>query len=474
MKRIAPIRLQYDPKTLWFDPGELDIRKGDAVIVNTARGQEFGTAAVDVMEVEDERVDSLKTPLKPVERIATEDDFAQREEMRRLSAEALPIFRELAAETNEDMRPVMVEYLFDGSKAIFLFESEERADFRELVRRLTSRLHVRVDMRQIGVRDEARIIGGLGHCGQELCCRRLGGEFNPVSIRMAKAQDLSLNPASISGVCGRLMCCLRYEYDTYKDFKSRAPKMNAAIHTPEGDFKVCELDTPHETVVLRVDRNKKVRIPLAAFDKPEEGAESQRPKSVGEAYYEYANADSLAAGLAASLGTTERFTAEDKLAEKGMVRHNPTRQRSEQQEEDRRPGRSRRRARGQRQAQDGARDAGRGGEDAQAPSGQRGRRQQPRAASEQGQAQENPRRRRRRGSKPGEQKAAQGAHSQASGASERARHARPGASDRKAQGAGPAQGTKPPSHADDAATPGTHRRTRRRSHKTGGTGNESQ
>lgn len=325
MKRIAPIRLEYDPKTLWFDPGELDIRKDDAVVVSTARGDEFGVSAADVMEVEDERVSQLKSQLRPVLRLATEDDFAQRDEMRRKSAEALPVFRELAAETNETMRPVMVEYLFDGSKAVFLFESEERADFRSLVRKLNSRLHVRVDMRQIGVRDEARIIGGFGHCGQELCCRRLGGEFCPVSIRMAKAQDLSLNPAQISGICGRLMCCLRYEYDTYKDFKARAPKQNATIHTPEGDFKVCELDTPHEEVVLRVDKNKKVRIPLSAFDAPEEGAESKRPRSIGEEYYRYANAGDIAAHLGASIGTTERFTGNDKLAERGMVRHNPTR-----------------------------------------------------------------------------------------------------------------------------------------------------
>ena len=140
----------------------------------------------------------------------------------------------MASEANGDMHPVSVEYLFEGDKAIFYFEAEERVDFRELVRKLAAHFRVRIDMRQIGVRDEARMVGGLGHCGQELCCKRLGGEFCPVSIRMAKEQDLSLNPQKISGVCGRLMCCLRYEFDAYKDFKSRAPKQNATVETPDG------------------------------------------------------------------------------------------------------------------------------------------------------------------------------------------------------------------------------------------------
>ena len=185
------------------------MRAGDGVVVSTARGTEFGRAANDAFEAEASQVKKLKTPLKPVCRIATEEDEAQAADMERKSAEALPVFKEMAAEANGDMRPVSVEYLFDGDKAIFSFEAEERVDFRDLVRKLASRFRVRVDMRQIGVRDEARMVGGLGHCGQELCCKRMGGEFCPVSIRMAKEQDLSLNPQKISGVCGRLMCCLR-------------------------------------------------------------------------------------------------------------------------------------------------------------------------------------------------------------------------------------------------------------------------
>lgn len=285
MVRIAPVNLQYNPKTLWFDAGGLEVRAGDGVVVTTARGTEFGRAADDVFEADEAQVKRLKSALKPVVRIATEADEAQVAEMERKSAEALPLFKELAAQTSDEMRPVSVEYLFDGDRAVFYFESENRVDFRELVRTLSSRLHVRVDMRQIGVRDEARIVGGLGHCGQELCCKRLGGEFCPVSIRMAKEQDLSLNPQKISGVCGRLMCCLRYEFDAYKDFKSRAPKKNAQVDTPAGPAKVVDLDVPREVVSLKVEGEKPVKVPLSAFDAPEEGT---RPKAVGEQAWEEA------------------------------------------------------------------------------------------------------------------------------------------------------------------------------------------
>ncbi|MFQ7065081.1 MAG: stage 0 sporulation family protein, partial [Eggerthella lenta] len=280
MVRIAPINLYYNPKTLWFDAGDLDVRAGDGVIVSTARGTEFGRAAHDVFEADEAQIKKLKSPLKPVKRIATDEDEARAAELEAKSREALPVFKEMAAEGNGDMHPVSVEYLFEGDKAIFYFEAEERVDFRELVRKLAAHFRVRIDMRQIGVRDEARMVGGLGHCGQELCCKRLGGEFCPVSIRMAKEQDLSLNPQKISGVCGRLMCCLRYEFDAYKDFKSRAPKQNATVETPDGPAKVVDLDVPREIVSLKIMGEKPVKVPLADFDPPEEG--SNRPNRVGE------------------------------------------------------------------------------------------------------------------------------------------------------------------------------------------------
>ena len=319
MARIAPVNLYYNPKTLWFDAGELDIKAGDGLVVSTARGTEFGRAAGEVFEADAAKVKKLKTPLKPVKRLATPEDEKRAAEMERKSREALPVFKEMAAEAGADMRPVSVEYLLDGDKAVFYFEAEERVDFRDLVRKLAARFHVRIDMRQIGVRDEARMVGGLGHCGQELCCKRLGGEFCPVSIRMAKEQDLSLNPQKISGVCGRLMCCLRYEFEAYKDFKSRAPKQNSTVDTPAGPAKVVDLDVPRETVSLKVEGEKPVKVPLADFEPPEEG--SARPKAVGEEAWEAASART-AAGAAgeSSIFATSQLTGADKLADPGAVR----------------------------------------------------------------------------------------------------------------------------------------------------------
>ncbi|WP_270299689.1 PSP1 domain-containing protein, partial [Eggerthella sinensis] len=319
MVRIAPINLYYNPKTLWFDAGDLDVRAGDGVIVSTARGTEFGRAAKDVFEADEAQVKKLKTPLKPVMRIASEEDVARADELEAKSREALPVFKEMAAEASGDMHPVSVEYLFEGDKAIFYFEAEERVDFRELVRKLAAHFHVRIDMRQIGVRDEARMVGGLGHCGQELCCKRLGGEFCPVSIRMAKEQDLSLNPQKISGVCGRLMCCLRYEFDAYKDFKSRAPKQNATVETPDGPAKVIDLDVPREIVSLKIMGEKPVKVPLADFEPPEEG--SNRPNRVGEdAWIDATTQDPIGIANESALFSTVQLTGQDKLADPGSVR----------------------------------------------------------------------------------------------------------------------------------------------------------
>lgn len=339
MVQVAPVRLQYNPKVLWFDPQGLELSQGDAVIVKTERGTEFGTS-LDLLEVSEDDIEALKSPLKPVLRKAEARDFIQLEELRQKSMDALPIFKRLAAELHDNMRPIMVEYLFGGDKAIFFFESEERIDFRELVRQLANELGIRVDMRQIGVRDEARMVGGLGHCGQELCCKRLGGEFNPVSIRMAKEQDLSLNPAKISGICGRLMCCLRYEFDAYKDYKSRAPKINADIDTPCGMCKVCDLDVPRETVTVLMEddegkKNKRVTFPLAAMDPVEEG---ERPNSIGDVFEEYANPDPFASTTFTTFDTAS-FTREDKVAEPVAHHHGAS------QQDEEKPSHSRRRRR---------------------------------------------------------------------------------------------------------------------------------
>lgn len=329
MALVAPINLPYNVRTLWFDPNGLDIHAGDDVVVQTVRGTELGVAASDVIEVDEESIKKLKSPLKPVLRLATSEDLAKAAEMERLNREAMPIFKDLARQTSEDMHPVSVEYLLDGDKAIFYFEAEERIDFRELVRKLASQFHVRIDMHQIGVRDEARIIGGIAHCGQEVCCKRLGGEFKPVSIRMAKDQDLSLNPQKISGLCGRLMCCLRYENEAYNDFKSRAPKMGAKIKTPAGNAKVVGLDVPKEIITVQVEGEKPVKVELSGF---EEAAEGKRPSVITEEGWEIANREEEMVFESSTIFSTSNFTGEDKLGSAKAI-HHPTR--SSQKKDDR-------------------------------------------------------------------------------------------------------------------------------------------
>lgn len=485
MVRIAPINLYYNPKTLWFGAGDFDVRAGDGVIVTTARGTEFGRAAHDVFEADEAQVKKLKSPLKPVKRIATEEDEARAAELEALSRDALPLFKEMAAEASGDMHPVSVEYLFEGDKAIFYFEAEERVDFRELVRKLAAHFHVRIDMRQIGVRDEARMVGGLGHCGQELCCKRLGGEFCPVSIRMAKEQDLSLNPQKISGVCGRLMCCLRYEFDAYKDFKSRAPKQNATVETPDGPAKVVDLDVPREIVSLKIMGEKPVKVPLADFEPPEEG--SNRPNRVGEeAWQDATTQDPIGfASESALFSTTTQLTGQDKLADPGAVR---------------RTGRG-----GQKASKGGGqKNGGRQQADAQAPNARKPRRRRSTkvggegAAPDASEAQKRKQKQQGGGASKGGQQQKRRSGQGGNGGGKKQQGQRQGGEGGKKQGpkgmqpskprpgqksSGLRQGQKPQSRQDQAPRPersggahpevdragdGGHRRARRRSHKAGG------
>lgn len=319
MPKVADVRLAYNPKILWFDPGDLEFERDYALIVQTARGLEFAHAESAPREVAQEEIDSLNSALKPIKRVATDEDRATYEELQRKGDEALDVFREVVEERKMNMNPVGVEYLFSGDKAVFYFESEERVDFRDLVRDLASRFHVRIDMRQVGVRDKARLVGGYGSCGQELCCRRLGGKFNPVSIRMAKDQDLSLNPQKISGICGRLMCCLRYEEDSYKEFKTRCPKLNAKISTPAGVAKVVEVSMPLEEVTVLTDENKRVRVPLADMTTEREG--SVRPDTIPDDVFEDALNGGNRRDTAAEMLVTSMFTGADKVADAPTARH---------------------------------------------------------------------------------------------------------------------------------------------------------
>lgn len=324
MPKVAAVRLTYNPRTLWFDPAGVEFSRGDALIVRTERGLEYGIADNNLMDVDQESIKALRSPLKPVERVATEEDTASWKDLCRQSEDALPVFRRIVAEQKVDMRPVTVEFLFGGDKAIFYFESDDRVDFRNLVRVLASEFHVHVAMHQIGVRDEARIVGGLGHCGLELCCRRFGGKFNPVSIRMAKDQDLSLNPQKISGVCGRLMCCLRYENDVYKEFKCRCPKMGAKVAVPDGEAKVIEINVPRETVTLLTPDSTRIKVPVDEMTVERNASGNGRPDTVPEdAYFDHADPD--AAAKTSSLVDDSIFTGKDTLAERGVVRRGSSR-----------------------------------------------------------------------------------------------------------------------------------------------------
>lgn len=264
MPTVVGVKIRSSARPLYFEVSEPAPEHGDAVIVKTERGSEFGHVAAGPQEPDES---SGPGPFDPIERVATEDDLRAAEELEEREREAMKVYREMVKERGLDMKPIDVEFLFDGSRITFYFVAEERVDFRDLVRDLAAKFHARIDMRQIGVRDEARMVGGLGHCGEQLCCTRFGGDFQPVSIRMAKEQDLPLNPLKISGLCGRLMCCLRYEFEAYKDFKGRAPKRNAIIELPDGaKGKVIELNTPKEQVTMLVEGGGRMTVPLSAMD----------------------------------------------------------------------------------------------------------------------------------------------------------------------------------------------------------------
>jgi len=247
MPQVVGVGLRY-LKTLWFDPNGTEPKEGDVVIVKTERGEEMGVVREEIREIEKSE---LESELTPVIRIATQEDLEYALELGEKEKVALAPFREMIEKNELEMKPIDIEYLFGGDKIVFYFTSENRVDFRQLVKDLANHFHMRIDMRQMGSRDQARMVGGLGRCGDELCCSRFSGDFEPVSIRMAKAQGLPPNPTKISGACGRLMCCLRYEVDAYQDFAKRAPKKGAKIETPKGDAEVVELDALRELVKLR-------------------------------------------------------------------------------------------------------------------------------------------------------------------------------------------------------------------------------
>ena len=231
MTRVIGVRFRPAGKIYFFAPGKLEIQTGDKVIVETARGVEFGSVVTGPKDVED---DKITPPLKPVIRVATEDDKKKEEKNRVKEKEAFEICLEKIRKHGLEMKLIDAEYTFDNNKVLFYFTADGRIDFRELVKDLASVFRTRIELRQIGVRDETKIRGGIGICGRSLCCHTYLSEFAPVSIKMAKEQNLSLNPTKISGVCGRLMCCLTNEEETYEELNSHLPVSGDHVTTPEG------------------------------------------------------------------------------------------------------------------------------------------------------------------------------------------------------------------------------------------------
>lgn len=257
MVQIVGVRFKSVGKIYYFDPGDLTLEVGTSVIVETARGVEMGTVAIANRLVDESGV---VQPLKKVVRAATKEDFKKVEDNEKKEAEAFVICAEKIKAHKLEMKLVDVEYTFDGSKVLFYFTADGRIDFRELVKDLASVFRTRIELRQIGVRDEAKMIGSYGICGRNLCCNQFLGDFAPVSIKMAKEQGLSLNPTKISGTCGRLMCCLKYEQEAYEDLLKVTPKQGAFVSTPDGKGTVVSVNLLKGKVKVSIDGGREKQV----------------------------------------------------------------------------------------------------------------------------------------------------------------------------------------------------------------------
>ena len=250
MTTVISVRFRSGCKTYFFDPGDVQVQTGDHVIVETAQGLEYAQCTMGNHPVDD---CCVIQPLRPMVRVATENDRRTAAHNRTREKEAFDICQRKILQHNLEMKLVRVECSFEGNKILFFFTADGRVDFRELVKDLASVFRARIELRQIGVRDEAKMLGGLGICGRPFCCAQFLDDFVPVSIKMAKTQSLSLNPTKISGTCGRLMCCLKYEQDAYEDALKRMPKNDSFVQTPDGPGNICDVNVLKETVHVRLD-----------------------------------------------------------------------------------------------------------------------------------------------------------------------------------------------------------------------------
>lgn len=267
--RIVSISFHTAGKLFDFDAKDFELKLGDLVVVETERGRALGTVVRDVREIQPEEA---PPKLKAVQRLANEADMEMADSNAQRETEALKFCQERVAQRNMEMKLVRAEYLFDGSKIIFYFTADGRVDFRELVRDLAQHFRTRIEMRQIGVRDEAKLVGGLGVCGRELCCASHLRSFAPVSVKMAKAQGLALNPAKISGQCGRLLCCLAYEYETYNDLRKNLPKCGKKVQLESGPAEVVAVDVLAQKMTLCCSDGERCTMHVndlkKGFDKP--------------------------------------------------------------------------------------------------------------------------------------------------------------------------------------------------------------
>ena len=258
MAEVIGVRFKEVGKIYYFDPKNKKLKTGEKVIVETARGIECGVVALANKNIPDEEIIH---PLKPLIRKANDNDLSHIEENKKREKEAFKIFEQKIAEHNLEMNLVDVEYTFDNNKILFYFTADGRVDFRTLVKDLASVFRTRIELRQIGVRDEAKMLGGLGVCGRPFCCHSFMGDFQPVSIKMAKEQGLSLSPVKISGTCGRLMCCLKYEQEAYLDLLKRTPKVGAIVKTPDGKGLVVENNLIMGRVKVKLDSSPEDAAP---------------------------------------------------------------------------------------------------------------------------------------------------------------------------------------------------------------------
>ena len=352
MTEIIGVRFKSGGKQYYFDPNGQAVAPGQGVIIETSRGLEYGECTQGNTMVEDEAV---VQPLRPLVRLATEKDLDTVAKNREKEARAFSICQEKIAAHGLDMKLVEVEYNFEGNKILFFFTSEGRVDFRALVKDLAGVFHARIELRQIGVRDEAKMLGGLGICGRPFCCAQFLDDFMPVSIKMAKTQSLSLNPTKISGTCGRLMCCLKYEQEAYEDALKRLPKNDSFVQTPDGPGNVSDVNVLKETVKVRLDEkpeaprcyhNCEVCV-LRNGKGSREGIEipKERPARYAEERQEEFPVPAIIADFAADREEPEEGRRRSRRRRGGKGSERPAERPAEKPEEKRREGNRRRRTR---------------------------------------------------------------------------------------------------------------------------------